>query len=264
MGLFDVMQFSVVLFPETYLSTLAGTCKDLFFEGMPLHNEHRIFMSLELLDFLFHIPEIKQLYLLVFWACKQVYAIDRVPPCLLHCRIMSLMLKDTFASIIPWVPNTNSLVFAASHNQWLERMPIAGGAVRVVLLESWFTLWGCEVPHLSRPVVTATHKLNGTQWEWKVSHTTVEMSLELILLVDHLIAIHNISLLVTCNQKLLVVAPNHSLNSIAMHITTILILQVLCIPHNDLSLTWATDHFLAVLHPLDLIQRSLMLVLALA
>ena len=90
------------------------------------------------------------------------------------------------------------------------------------------------------------------------------MGLESIFLPDHLVAVHNIADLVTRDQIFMIVAPHHCLHSIRVNVTTAQILQVLCIPRNDLSLTRRGHTFLAVLHPLDLVHGFLMLVLTLS
>jgi hypothetical protein len=140
-------------------------------------------------------------------------------------------------------------------------MPITTCDCLIMANKSIFVFGCCKIPNYCFSIIWTRHKFNWTQWKRQVSHLTLTMGLELIHLVNHLIAINNCSFIVTCHQEFLIVAPTHCLNLLTiMHITTILKLKMLCIPHNNLSWTWASSNFFAVFHPFDLVQRPTMLI----
>lgn len=75
------------------------------------------------------------------------------------------------------------------------------------------------------------------------------MRLELVLLTDLVIRVDDVALLVTGNDKFLIVSPSYRLHAILMHRSRFLILVIRCIPDNQLPRGGPGDHPLASLHP---------------
>jgi hypothetical protein len=89
--------------------------------------------------------------------------------------------------------------------------------------------------------------------------------LEHVLLVNDVVAVDDVPRLVTGDEELLVVRPRHRVDALPMHVAALEMVEVQRVPHDQLALVAAGDDALAVLHPLDLEERNLhLLVLALA
>lgn len=90
------------------------------------------------------------------------------------------------------------------------------------------------------------------------------MRLEHVLLVDDVVTVDDVACLVAGDEELLVVRPSHGVDSLPVHIAALEVVEIERVPYNELSLVAARDDAFAFLHPLDLEQRDLhLLVLAL-
>lgn len=133
-------------------------------------------------------------------------------------------------------------------------MPVTCCYFWAVLGKCTFLFRCCKIPHFCGFIIWTTYKFHRTHRKWKISHRKcVFMSTKVVFGIDHLIAINNISLFISCDKELLIVTPDHGLHSIFVHVTRVLIVQTLSIPHYYLPLWRARHDLLSILHPFHLV-----------
>ena len=92
---------------------------------MPSHYVDRVIMPLKAIEFFVQFPQVIYFDLGVSRPCQEPIAVDRVPPRLSDCIVVSWDSVYAFASCSR-IPHLNVAIFASSDNQTLKRMPIAG------------------------------------------------------------------------------------------------------------------------------------------
>jgi hypothetical protein len=78
-------------------------------------------------------------------------------------------------------------------------MPVTGLNIWSVSLKSHFFLSSWEIKHFSSSIVRAWSKLNGTQWEWKVSNASISMSLKPVLVSYLMVWVYYNTFLISWN-----------------------------------------------------------------
>ena len=99
---------------------------------MPSNNRDLILVPLEAIEFRAELTNVKYLDLVVTTACQEPVAIDRVPAYLVDGRIVCVDLVNVPTSETR-VPNLNILVFAASQDERLGRVPVTRLEIRPML-----------------------------------------------------------------------------------------------------------------------------------
>lgn len=177
---------------------------------------------------------------------------------------MSLHLEDGPRRGTSRVPDPDRVILTAGDDEALERVPVHRVDLRVMLLEHHLLPARCEVEDPRRAVVRACRELGRAHRARDVLDARVVVRLEHVLLVDDVVAVDDVARLVAGDEELLVVRPRHRVDALPMHITTLEMVEVQRVPHDQLALVAAGDDALALLHPLDLEERNLhLLVLAL-
>ena len=85
------------------------------------------------------------------------------------------------------------------------------------------------------------------------------MGLEHVLLVDDVVTVDHIARLVAGDQELLVIGPGHRHDTLSMNIALLYLVEILGVPYEHLALVRTCDDSFAVLHPLTLKERYLLL-----
>lgn len=126
-------------------------------------------------------------------------------------------------------------------------------------------LLGCwKVENLDGAIVRARCELDGAHRSGDIPDTSICVRPEPVLLNDFTIAIDYVSLFIATDKVLLVIGPCHGVYGIIVNIASTEVFKVLRVPNNDSTTIRARDHLLTTLHPFDLEQRELMLVLRLS
>ena len=180
---------------------------------MPGQHSNLVIMTFEAIKFLLGFADVKYFNFLIPTTCQKPISIYRVPPHLANSVVMSCYSMNTL-STRSRVPDLDQVVFAASQNQTFNRMPVTRLHI-TAMVAKFKLLHACrEIKDLRCAVIRARDKFNRRVAEGNVIDTRLVVSLEMIFLGTLNIAVHDFTLFIPGNNKLLKVSQSNGFHSL--------------------------------------------------